>query len=196
MNPKRPSSPATRCCVRSCAMRARWRAPHRARYAALDRLRPTRRVATLQHQQLQFGDRWQVVGRAAQIAHPAGSHHRLLDAGGPVGRAAAVVAEVDGRQHPAIGAAHREGDMDDPQQVKPVAHLLRIAGLAEPHQRQFGQNDVVGQRLAQLTVDPAFVGGEDGPRQQIPINRQFCSPLRTAPPALHRPAGKQQGQRR
>jgi hypothetical protein len=43
------------------------------------------------------------------------------------------------------------------QQLVPEAHFLRIGWLAEAHQRQFRQHDVVRQRFTQLTVHPPFV---------------------------------------
>ena len=150
-------------------------------------LRAARRGRALRHQQLQLRDRRQVVHRAAQVAHAAGRQHRLLDLQ-HAPRVAAVGVQVDGGEHAPVGAADGEGDVDRAQQLVPVAHLLRIGGLREAHQRQLGQHDVVRQRLAQLSVDATLVGAEHRPRGQVPFGGQGRGPRR----ARARPPPRQQ----
>ena len=141
-------------------------------------LRAPRRGRAVRHQQLQFGNRRHVVDRAAQIAHPAGREHGLLDLHDP-SRVAAVGVEIDRREHTAVRTADREGDVDRAEQLVPVAHFLRVGWLAEAHQRQLRQHDVVRQRFAELAVHAALVGAEHRPGRQIPFTRQRFGLRRT-----------------
>ena len=156
--------PGAACCAATSPTR-------RDGWAARCRLRPARRGRALRHQQLQFGDGRQVVHRAAQVAHAAGAEHRLLDLQ-HAARIAAVGVQVDRRQHATVGAADRECHVDRAEQFVPVAHFLRVGRLAEAHQRQLRQHDVVRQGLAQLAVDAPLVGAEHRPRREGPLRRQ------------------------
>ena len=157
-------------------------------------LRPARRRADLRHQQLQFGNRGQVVERAAQVTHAAGAEHRLLDLD-TASRVAAFGVQVDGRQHAPVGAADRKADVGGAQQVVPVAHLARVGGLAKAHQRQLGQQHMVRQRFAQLAIDAPLVGAEHRARGQGPLRRQrrLLGHALARRRQQHRP--QQQGQR-
>ena len=141
------------------------------------------------HQQLQLAGRRQVVDRAAQVADPAGAQHRLLDLQ-DAARVVAVGVQVDRREHPAVGAADREGDVDRAEQLVPVAHFARIVRLAEAHQRQLGEDDVMRQRLAHQLVDAALVGGEHRPRGQGPFGGQRGDPSRATRQPMTRKAGR------
>ena len=75
-----------------------------------------------------------------------------------------------------------------PEQLVPVAHLLRVVRLQEAHQRQLGQHDVVWQCLAQLTVHTPLVGVNTAVRSSLHSVGSGGRSVRSQPPPCQQPA--------